>query len=943
MKKVFVFLSALFLYSIIFISCENFLNGENLKKELDDRIELANATEFSIEFKLPGNNIGSISPNGIQKLKKGQTIDVEISLKENITLSSINVYSKTRTSYILNNSAISFTEVSKTSQFGQNVYKYKATILNDSYELLVIPTLVNPQDTTPPEVQDNNQFPFIIKRTKDLDFKETGNVSKHTDSFYINFTAIEQENEISKDCTLNFYDSSTFENCYGSQSVNAEIIDQGNGYYNITISSDLKDAYAIQEDTNFYLEVEISDGFSSARKQISSEQFTKYTQSKSSLAVYNRPVSTVSNKCTTTDIEAYNPIDSLTLKILEIDEFFPDDYDIQWGYTQNYEELSNIPLTKITNYSKNDEISLSSISIDDKTKNTYIKIVSSALFNNKEENIFIIPATPNTQFTRVYPGTGNGIWMDVIIKKTSIPGSDTEAKAYYFIHDGEGSYNNPDKFYFNSFWTDYGSYIFNTKNNQTEIQPFYYLQSSYDYKINDTSNYSIYGSITDKKLANESNDSQITPLTAMTESKFSITPGPKNSGYHLIKLDYTEELINQFDSFLIEICRSDVYVEVRSVETVGKDYIIAKIPTQCFYSNTQKTQRVEEKIRITGIKDGAAYPTEYTISNTNQYITDNISPTLNITSSTIFLDPFQSYMAINKPDDIGSGLNISGMVNQYYNVDYKITGITVGHNEVKSINVPSDKSPTIPIAHLRNGQYDISITVYDKAGNSTTKTITYNKSRLDVPFRSLEFTNGTTTNTVQVIKDYSKLNDAGLYIYKMVYKMATGDFTWTLLDTNNLEWTNNSTKTTSKTDNIKLTNENSVTQVPAFLKGFYGSYNPIMTHYPLNQKPTLKEYMILSENIAVYTDKPIFVHTLCSEYDWGENYKDWEFHSEQNIQYDVSYTDPGIKEFNMIFESGNHLTSPYFYNIPWDNIEKFPYAVVLIYYADNTAKLVRIK
>ncbi len=928
------------LFSIIFISCENFLDGANLKNILDNEIELASAPEFFIEFKLPGNNIGTISPNGNQKYKKGQTIDIEITLKENVTLSSLNVYSKTGSSHILNNSAISFTKVSQNSQFGQNVYRYKATILSDSNELLVVPNLVNPLDTTPPQVLDNEQFPFILKRTKDLDFKETGNASKYTDSFFINFTAIEQENQISELCKLNFYDSDNFENCYGSQNVTAEITDQGNGYYNISINSDLKDAYSIQDDTEFYLEIELSDGFSSGKKQITSKQFTKYTKSKSRLAVYNS-VNITKNNCITSYIESYNPTANLTLEILEIDEFFPDNYDIQWGYTQNFDELSNIPLEKITSYSKNQKITLSSIEINGSTKNTYIKIVSSALFNNKEENIFVIPAAPDTLLTKVYPGTGMGIWMDVIVKKASIPESDTDASAYYYIHDGDKHPTDPDIFYYNKYWTDYGAYIYNIKDNTTEIEPCYYLQSSYDYKV-DGKSYSIYGPITEKKLAVENIDSEITYLPHMDEKDFSIEAGPLNSGYHLIKLDYSEELLNQFDSFLVEIWRDNVYVNVQAVETLGKDYILAKIPTQYFYgSNATKTNRIDEKFKITGIKNGAAYSTEYTISSTNTHIMDNMSPSVNITYS---IDPHQSYIDIPKPDDIGSGIKIKtlGMINKFYDVTYKITGITVGYEEEKTLSIPLDKSPAIPIAHLRNGQYNISVTVYDEAGNSTTKNISYEKNRSEVPLRSLEFIKGTGSNSVQISrvlkmgKDFKKLIDEKPYVYG-INSTTKG---WTLLGNSNSDvWQ-------PEKVNSVVTYDYNLPSDSLFLKGFYGSYYPIMAHYPLDQTPPqLKEYMILSDSIAVYTDKSVFIHTLCSEYDWGKNYKDWEFHSEMNVVNDEKYpfANLGNKEFNMVFKSGDHLTSPYFYSIPWSDIEKFPYAAVIIYYADNTAKLVRLK
>jgi len=71
MKTKFLYSSALILVVSLFLSCSNFLQGSELKQQIDDAINLANSDYFNVEFALSDPDAGQITPAGIAKLRKG--------------------------------------------------------------------------------------------------------------------------------------------------------------------------------------------------------------------------------------------------------------------------------------------------------------------------------------------------------------------------------------------------------------------------------------------------------------------------------------------------------------------------------------------------------------------------------------------------------------------------------------------------------------------------------------------------------------------------------------------------------------------------------------------------------------------------------------------------------------------------------------------------------
>ena len=85
-KSVFSILGGVIVFLVLFASCDNFLKGGEVSKEIEEAIAYNNAKEISILIQ-PEEGTGSTVPNGINKVKKGY--DFEINFSENPAFSFI--------------------------------------------------------------------------------------------------------------------------------------------------------------------------------------------------------------------------------------------------------------------------------------------------------------------------------------------------------------------------------------------------------------------------------------------------------------------------------------------------------------------------------------------------------------------------------------------------------------------------------------------------------------------------------------------------------------------------------------------------------------------------------------------------------------------------------------------------------------------------------------
>ena len=79
-KLLFLFVSALLL---VFVSCENFMNGSDVQEQLEKMIDVANAKSFTIVIS-NDTTMGSFLSSGDKECKVGQSINVQFNVKKDL-------------------------------------------------------------------------------------------------------------------------------------------------------------------------------------------------------------------------------------------------------------------------------------------------------------------------------------------------------------------------------------------------------------------------------------------------------------------------------------------------------------------------------------------------------------------------------------------------------------------------------------------------------------------------------------------------------------------------------------------------------------------------------------------------------------------------------------------------------------------------------------------
>ena len=77
-KSVFLFLAVL---SLLFVSCENFMNGSDVQEQLEKMIDVANAKSYKIVVS-NDTTMGSFLSSGDKECKVGQSIEVQYTVKK---------------------------------------------------------------------------------------------------------------------------------------------------------------------------------------------------------------------------------------------------------------------------------------------------------------------------------------------------------------------------------------------------------------------------------------------------------------------------------------------------------------------------------------------------------------------------------------------------------------------------------------------------------------------------------------------------------------------------------------------------------------------------------------------------------------------------------------------------------------------------------------------
>ena len=137
-KFLFLFVSALLL---VFVSCENFMNGSDVQDQLAQMIDVANAKSFTIVIS-NDTTMGSFLSSGDKECKVGYSIDVQFTVKkDSYVYKGLEAVNKNSTSEKLSD-YVSFEEISSEQEKNNGVYKYKVTLLKESNNILIQPNCV---------------------------------------------------------------------------------------------------------------------------------------------------------------------------------------------------------------------------------------------------------------------------------------------------------------------------------------------------------------------------------------------------------------------------------------------------------------------------------------------------------------------------------------------------------------------------------------------------------------------------------------------------------------------------------------------------------------------------------------------------------------------------------------------------------------------------------
>lgn len=137
MKKIFfLFLSACL---ILFVSCENFMNGSDVQDQLEKMIDVANAKSCTIVVS-QDTSMGSFLSSGDKTCKIGHTIDVQYTVKKDLYVyKGLKAVSKSDETKSMS-SYIEFTQIDNDSTRG--VYKTSIKLVKESDDILIVPDCV---------------------------------------------------------------------------------------------------------------------------------------------------------------------------------------------------------------------------------------------------------------------------------------------------------------------------------------------------------------------------------------------------------------------------------------------------------------------------------------------------------------------------------------------------------------------------------------------------------------------------------------------------------------------------------------------------------------------------------------------------------------------------------------------------------------------------------
>ncbi|MBQ4377884.1 MAG: hypothetical protein II821_01610 [Treponema sp.] len=958
----------------LFTSCENFMDSTELKKKIAEEIEWANKNSLKVEIATSNTLQGTISPVGLQSIKVGETINIEFRMNPSYTFSRFEVIDKS--TYGILKDAVEFSEIDERPSGNMTLFKTTAKLLVENENLLITPVCGLKSDANPPEIISDT---FLFAKDKDnfdsqnyccstSDYylwSNTDLIKNHIkDSLYFNFNILEAESSVSQIYIMEYYDRE-YGNNYKDAKITPLVTQTKISEFNVSFD------YKLQSDSDGLIILKI---FALDSGQNKSEPKTVYVSKDTAMTAnfylinfhgnYREPGTTTvltdvndfggsSGYCTTSQLpsKVLNSDGSLDMSFrfyatrdrFYYDDTYPENLIFKYAYSNDREKLDNIAMEPIV-FAENDSYKDVSIKVPDTTKKTYIKIYGEDAIGNSRSEYFEIPAVPKILSGYVVTETSSsGGYSYKRLKTNFTEQEDSDSTIYKMLYTHTTSTITNDDWeivkksaYFSTFSESVvGSYSPTSYNELTQT-PFY-ARLVYKYSDYEGNDRYIYGMISDEQTAKLTSATYTAPEAAMT-----ITAQEKDT--HKISVQISEGSLANYECFFIKNDNIGIY---QFNETGLAEF---EVPTSVFY--TINNSRTERTFSLYGVNEGKESEAKtFTISETDSSIVDNVAPTLPDELDSDKRDYTGQKLAV-KISDTGDGLP------NWQTVTIKYESKDMTHSSEKAEYLYSgDTTLNIPIAHLPDStKYNITFSVSDSKGNTTTKTFDFMKDNRYIGFYGQNAKMYTAPQAsagyfqfYYMYDDYSSKDWEPYIEYDSIGDSGTS---WTKVtdyvsSSHQMSWSSYSAPY-SKYPLYAFNKKNgSDVSEHAFIRlyiseevysGWYfgGPFYFYTGLRTTTASMTVKDIQETLYGANIYCDKPFYVHTLHNKINYGSDVTEWETHCTSDMVAACACK-----------TTGDYSQTPYHFALTPEqfkySIPEEDYYVTIVHFADGSSCIGTVK
>ncbi len=975
-------------------ACDNFMDGGLTKEDIQQEIENYIGTSTVITLHADSEK-GTMSPAGLLTLRAGMSVELEFQMNSQYKFRGFEVSDPVTGNFYKD--AVSFSEPAELpGPTGYTMIKTTLTVLKNNMELDISPLCTRDVDDVPPVISNcitagtrtdveagNNNYQI----TNNLSVCVMVNESDSTiEKLYVSednstFMEIGSDDYLLRKYASGYYkfyfDYALTDTSGGEKQLYVQVRDAALNNSQVYPIKYYQDTIA---DVNFYLTNP------TVNYTVTDYHTVPYvtTYSDDTNNVYENVINV---KIAQKDIEArqWSDEDSnvMTFSLYAGKEYSPGKNgnnlytkpaDLKWSYSysSDRDELDSKAMTDMSFAGAVEAVYDStwykqlSIPVEGSDKVTYIKIRCQDLSGNLRDAYYELPSLPETvsKFITTYNAD------DRTYKSLRVKSRDSDNNGYYFslIYAHTVNYLTDWRAFGEDYRPSSGSALVQGDLTWTGNSDYdsltsanFYSQLVYKYYDYSGKERYIYGYVSDLQTTQDT-----------TIANYALSPdvviSADTADTHTITVTIPQNVYDYYDS---------VYAYAEGVfscffdEGRTKSF---KVATSNFYEPLDTTTRKAFKFYVVGVKDGVERSSAYPIYTNNSYIHDNVAPRVLYADSLpkdntnrIPFDYTGKYIKV-KVDDTGDGFpSEQDITVRYVTGDYDVT------RKIKFYS--SDDAIYIPVGHLPLAKYwssfDISFSFKDAGSITTDCSFSYTDPRYYPYFHGdlnkWEYWNAKPYCYDESDINYSIVYENSSYQFRFIPGIesyldespSTGELVPIMSRFGNMfmgkvqasydkisssgGWLKGceadymETKYTGATPWYEYLTINSATT--GFFRFFIQASStntrigPIYLYQTGEQTVSIKDVVNTVNGMQVYSSKPFFIHTLWSEFNYGDDPKDWEYHctgsgersGDQKMEVNVKF-----------LNSSSYSSSPYYYPILTEDVPDGCYYCAVVWFADNT-------